>query len=203
MSLLIRQTASYVGNDDEDRWSWSVWIDGPDAELDQVEWVEWILHDTFPNPIVRVTQRQSKFRLNTDGWGEFEINAYVMAKDGRRQHLKHWLRLAESAQPPSTQQPASYAQDGQPSAPLDRTATGRSNDIGGKVPVEGAGIFVSYRRRDSELFSGWLCERLIRNFGTGRVFFDVDTLPPGADFRQAIIDAVARCKVLLAIIGPQ
>ena len=36
MNLVIRQTASYVGvpTDGYRRWNWSVWIDGPDAELD-------------------------------------------------------------------------------------------------------------------------------------------------------------------------
>jgi hypothetical protein len=90
MSLDIQQTASYTNNG---RWDWSVWIDGPDVELDRVESVEWVLHPTFPNPIVLVKQRQSKFRLDSSGWGEFEINAHVIAKDGQRQHLKHWLRL--------------------------------------------------------------------------------------------------------------
>jgi transcription initiation factor IIF auxiliary subunit len=49
MTLVIRQTASYAGSDaGGERWNWSVWIDGPDAELDQVESVEWVLHPTFP-----------------------------------------------------------------------------------------------------------------------------------------------------------
>ena len=92
MTLSIHQTASYVG----ERWDWSVWIDGPDVELDQVECVEWVLHPTFPDPIVLVKQRQSKFRLNSSGWEEFKIKAHVTAKDGSQQYLKHWLRLPES-----------------------------------------------------------------------------------------------------------
>ncbi len=93
MSLGIQQAASYAQNG---RWNWSVWIDGPDAELDQVESVEWVLHPTFTQPIVLVKERQSKFRLDTSGWGEFEINAHVTTRDGQRQHLKHWLRLTGS-----------------------------------------------------------------------------------------------------------
>ena len=106
MSLEIRQTASQVS---DRSWHWSVWIDGPDAELDQVELVEWILHPTFPNPIVPVKQRQTKFRLDRTGWGEFEINANVTAKDGRPQHLKHQLRLAESAKQSPKRSSASLA----------------------------------------------------------------------------------------------
>ena len=107
MSLDIQQTASQAGHG---RWHWSVWIDGPDAELDQVESVEWVLHPTFPNPVVPVKQRQTKFRIDRTGWGEFEISANVTAKDGSRQHLKHRLRLAESgagsAQQTSGERPA-------------------------------------------------------------------------------------------------
>jgi hypothetical protein len=124
---------------------------------------------------VLVTQRQSKFRLDQNGWGEFEINANVKAKDGRRQHLTHRLRLAES---------------------------GRRIDGESKAGVESNDIFVSYRRKDSMHFTGWLCDRLINKFGADRVFIDVDAFRPSAEFPQAIIDAVASCKVLLAIIGP-
>ena len=187
MNLVIRQKASYVGVSTvgDKRWNWSVWIDGPDAELDQVESVEWILHPTFPHPVVLVTQRQSKFRLDQNGWGGFEINAHVKAKDGRRQHLTHQLRLAESGGLPPQSAP-----------------TRPHTDKGGKGGVKSSDIFVSYRRKDSMHFSGWLGERLINNFGADRVFIDRDALGPGADFPEAITDAVASCRVLLAIIGP-
>jgi len=187
MNLVIRQTASYAGDTGgEKRWNWSVWIDGPDAELDQVESVEWTLHPTFPHPVVLVTQRQSKFRLDQNGWGEFEIKANVKAKDGRQQHLTHRLRLAESGGLPPKPAPTR--------PPIDRETKG---------PVESSDIFVSYRRKDSRYFTGWLCARLIDNFGADRVFIDADAIGPGAGFPQAIIGAVASCKVLLAIIGPE
>ncbi len=90
MSLDIQQSASYAG---DERWKWSVWIGGPDAELDQVESVEWVLHPTFRPPIVLVKDRRTKFRLDSSGWGEFEIIANVTAKNGHRQQLKHRLQL--------------------------------------------------------------------------------------------------------------
>jgi len=206
MNLVIRQAASYAGNE---RWDWSVWIDGPDAVLDQVESVEWVLHPTFPDPVVLVTQRQSKFRLSQNGWGEFEINANVKAKDGRRQHLTHQLRLAESggrpAQPASAEQSAAFSDNEQ--TPTDQggqsAPTRRRIEIGGKSGIGSIDIFVSYRRKDSMYFTGWLRERLINNFGADQVFTDVDVLPPSAEFPTAIIGAVASCKVLLAIIGPK
>lgn len=64
------------------------------------------------------------------------------------------------------------------------------------------GIFLSYRRQESSHFTGRLYDRLADCFGPARVFIDVDTIEPGADFAQAIAGAVATCAVLLAIIGP-
>lgn len=99
MSLNVSQDAKYA----DGSWNWSVWIDGPDAELDQVESVEWVLHPTFTPPVVLVKERERKFRLDASGWGEFEINAHVAIKGGRKQHLKHWLRFQGSDEDESTE----------------------------------------------------------------------------------------------------
>jgi hypothetical protein len=65
-------------------------------------------------------------------------------------------------------------------------------------------IFISYRRDDSEGEAGRLYDDLIRVFrDPGAVFMDVSDIHPGKDFRQAIDDNVARCTVLLAVIGPE
>ena len=64
-------------------------------------------------------------------------------------------------------------------------------------------IFISYRRDDSEGEAGRLYDDLIRVFGPEAVFMDVSDIHPGKDFRQAIDDNVARCTVLLAVIGPR
>ena len=71
------------------------------------------------------------------------------------------------------------------------------------MPVaEGGGIFVSYRRQESSHLAGRLYDRLADRFGEGQVFIDVDTIEPGVDFAEEISRAVAACKVLVAIIGP-
>ncbi len=64
------------------------------------------------------------------------------------------------------------------------------------------GMFISYRRDDSGVQSPRLYDRLIAHFGCDSVFMDVDTIPFGVDFRDHLEDAVSRCDVLLAVIGP-
>jgi len=64
-------------------------------------------------------------------------------------------------------------------------------------------IFLSYRRSDSEYIAPMLSEKLQQHFGEDSVFFDVDTIPLGVDFREYIGNAVGKCDVLLAIIGDQ
>jgi len=62
-------------------------------------------------------------------------------------------------------------------------------------------IFISYRRTDSGYVADTLCEKLQARFGAENVFFDIDSIPLGVDFREHISDAVGQCDVLLAIIG--
>jgi hypothetical protein len=65
------------------------------------------------------------------------------------------------------------------------------------------GIFVSYRRQETQHVAGRLADRLTLTFGAPRVFMDVDSIAPGADFTRAITEAVSRCDVLIALIGRQ
>jgi TIR domain len=63
-------------------------------------------------------------------------------------------------------------------------------------------VFVSYQRCDSAHVSGRLRDRLIAAFGDGNVFFDVDSIPSGADFPAVIRSAIAQADVLVIMIGP-
>ena len=62
-------------------------------------------------------------------------------------------------------------------------------------------IFISYRRDDSAGHAGRLFDRLSAHFGDGQIFMDIDHIEPGADFAQAIEEAVGSCEVLIALIG--
>ena len=63
-------------------------------------------------------------------------------------------------------------------------------------------IFISYRRRDTSDFADRLYDRLVERYGTDQVFMDVDNIPPGVDWAEAIARAVGTCDVLLVVIGP-
>ncbi len=63
-------------------------------------------------------------------------------------------------------------------------------------------IFISYRRSDSNDVSGRIYDRLAAHFGKATVFKDVHSIPYGVDFPTYIQQELAKCKVLLAVIGP-
>src|SRR4051812_1872803 len=66
-----------------------------------------------------------------------------------------------------------------------------------------AGVFVSYRRDDSAGHAGRLGEALVQRYGRAQVFLDVESIELGGDFVDAIGDALGRCAILLALIGPR
>jgi hypothetical protein len=63
-------------------------------------------------------------------------------------------------------------------------------------------VFLSYRRDDSAGRAGRLHDALEARLGRGSVFQDVSTIDPGEDFVQAVTSAIARCDVVLVLIGP-
>jgi TIR domain len=70
-----------------------------------------------------------------------------------------------------------------------------------KPVAKGGRIFISYRRQESG-YAGRLYDRLAARFGEARVFFDVDTMKLGANWRREIFREAAACRVLLAVISP-
>jgi hypothetical protein len=63
-------------------------------------------------------------------------------------------------------------------------------------------VFISYRRDDSAGHAGRVHDRLEREFGRDLLFMDVDGVPLGVNFVKVLSDEVAKCDVLLAVIGP-
>ena len=65
-----------------------------------------------------------------------------------------------------------------------------------------AKVFISYRRGDSAGYAGRVRDRLERELGCELLFMDVDAIPLGMNFSKVLHEEVAKCGVLLAVIGP-
>ena len=65
-----------------------------------------------------------------------------------------------------------------------------------------AKVFISYRRDDSAGYAGRVRDRLERELGRDLLFMDVDAIPLGTNFSKVLHEEVAKCGVLLAVIGP-
>lgn len=66
-----------------------------------------------------------------------------------------------------------------------------------------AGIFISYRRSDSDVAAGRLAGDLMEIFGSDAIFRDIDTLQIGEDYTTALDRALDSCAALIAVIGPR
>lgn len=62
-------------------------------------------------------------------------------------------------------------------------------------------IFISYRRADTAEVTRRLYDALAHRYGPENVFKDIDSVPSGVDFRQHIVEALASCRMLAAVIG--
>jgi len=67
--------------------------------------------------------------------------------------------------------------------------------------TDASGIFISYRRQDEPNFAGRLYDRLAARYGRETVFMDVDTIDLGVDFAEVIDQSLARCQVMIVVIG--
>ena len=63
-------------------------------------------------------------------------------------------------------------------------------------------IFISYRRQDTDAYSGWVSEHLVSRFGSDAVFVDVHSLAPGVNFPREIARAIQDSTAVIALIGP-
>ena len=90
MDLQLHNSWDY---EQEDWWEWSAYLTGSD--LPKVDHVEYILHPTFKSPLRVVKDPTEGFRLDTAGWGAFNLKAIVHLKDGTEQLLTHEVKLEQ------------------------------------------------------------------------------------------------------------
>lgn len=176
MTIKILQDSAAI---DRSHWRWSVWLDAPSDELEQIEDVVWKLHPTFSPSEVRVNSRETGFRLKSEGWDEFEIQAEIHRTNRPAQSIRHWLRFGEAQAAPRGM---SHAFEAAHDAAI------------AKRPFK---IFLSYMRSGARL-AGMLCEQL-RQRGYV-VFIDVDILP-GEDWMRWLEEKLFESDLVVLLLG--
>lgn len=63
-------------------------------------------------------------------------------------------------------------------------------------------VFLSYRRSDNDYLAAAIHDGLIASSSSLDVFYDIESIDLGVEFRQVIIDAVRSADVVVALIGP-
>ena len=48
-------------------YKWCIYVKASDMDLDQIEYVEYLLHPSFPDPKRIITDRSTKFKLEIEG----------------------------------------------------------------------------------------------------------------------------------------
>jgi hypothetical protein len=173
MSYRIAQDFEYAGND---YWRWSAWIEANDTELDDVREVVWILHPTFKQSRVTVTDRSSKFQLKTAGWGTFVLRADVVLANGEKRPLTHTLRLEY---PPSS------------------TAGGRATPEDESKHARPLTVFLSYSTQDSRTAAKYR-DSLQR---AGFAVMDQTRLEAGSSWTDALRRMISQADAVVGLVG--
>jgi uncharacterized protein YjbI with pentapeptide repeats len=63
-------------------------------------------------------------------------------------------------------------------------------------------VFISYRRKDSDVVAGRLRDALVLRLADVQIFLDVSGIEPGQDFKRAMLTALSAADVVLPVIGP-
>ena len=62
-------------------------------------------------------------------------------------------------------------------------------------------VFLSYRRADTQDFAGRVYDKICSRYRPHDVFFDVNAIPFGVDFREYIEQEIEKAKVVIALLG--
>jgi transcription initiation factor IIF auxiliary subunit len=100
MEYKLINKSSYLRSEGETSWwEWTAYIETPPSgNLDDIEYVEYHLHPSFRNPVIRINTKENGFALTRMGWGTFELKAKLVFKDKNKKSiiLSHVLDFASS-----------------------------------------------------------------------------------------------------------
>lgn len=199
MTVQVRQKARYSG---EDWWEWSVWLEGTKKELETIDHVVYMLHATFPDPVRVVKKRSTGFRLDSAGWGEFEIYIEIHRVGGKVQKREHHLTLEYPRESPpakkaktKTRAEPRHARSRPP--PKDKPRPQLRSTARTKVPPAKPTVYVSSGAADSEL-ARELKERLS---GHGVTVSDPDDLTMKLPWEQCAKQAIDKSDAAVFLIS--
>jgi hypothetical protein len=146
VTLRVEQSCHHEG---DGWWRWAVWLTGD--ELAEVELVEYTLHPTFPDPHAVVQHRDSGFRIERTGWGEFRIYLKAHLRDGSIREFAHWLELGDEGD--AEEAPKAPARSSAGEAPRSRSLGPRVSNGDLELGAEPAGyrVYLSSSLADAEL----------------------------------------------------
>jgi hypothetical protein len=150
----------------------------------------------------------SLVRMLTESWVIASIN-YDEASIRTGHTILALLTDPQLSAPLRSNVPALYSVDANELAANHSEITANSVESVRRIPTHGAiaertsstRFFISYRRRDSGHSAGRIRDHLVAAFGRDRVFMDVSDLSPGELYAVLLIDAIARCDAVIAVIG--
>lgn len=202
MTVRIRQETDYKGGN---WWQWSIWLDGPRKELDAVDHVTYTLHPTFPTPVRRIAARRNGFRLDSAGWGEFEIYLDIAYKDGTTRKRTHYVKLeypektddVSKAKPETGRRATRSRAIGtrRQTARVDMTGMSGAADI--QPEKKGPAVFVSGGVMDSAALEA-LGRALASN---GAEVLGAQQLHSGVPFAKSIDEMIARSDAAVFVIS--
>jgi hypothetical protein len=94
----IRIRSEFEHDEEEKGWyNWRIFIDESQETINRIDYVKYILHPSFSEPVQTIEESKDKFMLRGRGWGEFEVKVEVVIDSGKATIEKyHWLSLGGS-----------------------------------------------------------------------------------------------------------
>jgi hypothetical protein len=145
--------------------------------------VWWIVHRARKRKAKEVKARQE---AEAKAWQEAEAKTWQEAE-------------AEAKAEQEAEAEAKAEQEAKAKAWHEAEAKGRR--AAEQEPETKPRIFISYRREHSIALAGRISDWLVPEFGDDHIFIDVDKIRAGSKFVKVINDEVAKCDVLIALIG--
>lgn len=77
-------------------YNWSVYLDADDDVMQQIDYVTYTLHPTFPEPVQTIYDPRNGFKLEATSRWEFQIKVDIHLKEGETISMYYWLHLGDN-----------------------------------------------------------------------------------------------------------